>query len=251
MCLRNQRGAKSKLADSCQFVRDYCRDLCRLRALEVLNQSERSRPLVVGVAGGSGSGKTTIARAIVDSLPQGSTSLLEHDNYYKDLQHLTAEQRAKVNFDHPDSLDNQLFVAHLDALRNGGAVHIPQYDFATHSRLAETTHVQPTPIIVVEGILVLADSELRARMDIKVFVDTDADIRVMRRIRRDLEHRGRTFAQVRTQYYETVRPMHLAFVEPSKRYADLIVPEGGENRVALAMIAASLREHVHKHRASV
>jgi uridine kinase len=203
---------------------------------------------VVGVAGGSGSGKTTIAHAIVDSLPQGSTSLLEHDNYYKDLRHLSVEQRAKVNFDHPDSLDNALFVSHLDELRAGCAIKRPQYDFATHSRHEQLVHVEPTPIIVVEGILVLADSELRARMDIKVFVDTDADIRVMRRIRRDLEHRGRSFSQVRTQYYETVRPMHLAFVEPSKRYADLIVPEGGENRVALAMIAASLREHVNKHR---
>lgn len=202
--------------------------------------------LVVGVAGGSGSGKTTIARAIVDALPSGSCALLEHDCYYKDLGHLSIEARAKINFDHPDSLDNELFAQHLDELRAQRAIDKPQYDFATHTRAATSLRVEPAPVIVVEGILVLADPQLRARMDVKVFVDTDADIRVMRRIRRDLEHRGRTFAQVRAQYYETVRPMHLAFVEPSKRYADVIVPEGGENRVALQLIGAHLLAHLDR-----
>ncbi|MDP3274587.1 MAG: uridine kinase [Deltaproteobacteria bacterium] len=202
------------------------------------------KTLVVGVAGGSGSGKTTIARAIFEALPKGSAALLEHDSYYKDLSTLDHEARARVNFDHPDSLDNKLFALHLDALRAGQPIEKPVYDFATHARLRETLHVAAAPVIMVEGILVLADPELRARMDVKVFVDTDADIRVMRRIRRDLEQRGRTFSQVRAQYYETVRPMHQAFVEPSKRFADLIVPEGGENRVALAMIAAHLRAHL-------
>jgi uridine kinase len=204
------------------------------------------KTLVVGVAGGSGSGKTTIARSIVESLPAGSCALLEHDCYYKDLTHLSQEARAKVNFDHPDSLDNELFAAHLDELRAQRGIDKPQYDFATHQRAKEFARVEPAPLIVVEGILVLSDPQLRARMDVKVFVDTDADIRVMRRIRRDLEHRGRSFAQVRAQYYETVRPMHLAFVEPSKRYADVIVPEGGENLVALELIGAHLRAHLAK-----
>jgi uridine kinase len=204
------------------------------------------KTLVVGVAGGSGSGKTTIARAIVEALPTGSCALLEHDCYYKDLRYLSAEQRARVNFDHPDSLDNELFAAHLDDLRAQRAIDKPQYDFATHTRTEPSLRVEPAPLIVVEGILVLADPALRARMDVKVFVDTDADIRVMRRIRRDLEHRGRTFNQVRAQYYETVRPMHLAFVEPSKRYADVIVPEGGQNRVALEMIGARLHAHLRE-----
>lgn len=204
------------------------------------------KTLVIGVAGGSGSGKTTIAHAIVELLPQGSCALLEHDCYYKDLRHLSQEQRAKVNFDHPDSLDNELFAAHLDDLRAQRGIDKPQYDFATHTRADEHVRVEPAPVIVVEGILVLTDPQLRSRMDVKVFVDTDSDIRVMRRIRRDLEHRGRTFAQVRQQYYETVRPMHLAFVEPSKRYADVIVPEGGENRVALELIGAHLKAHLRK-----
>jgi uridine kinase len=202
------------------------------------------KTLVIGVAGGSGSGKTTIARAIVEMLPPGACALLEHDCYYKDLAHLSFEQRAKVNFDHPDSLDNELFTAHIDALRAQRAIDKPQYDFTTHTRAKKSTRVEPAPVIVVEGILVLSDPQIRSRLDVKVFVDTDADIRVMRRIRRDIEHRGRTFAQVRQQYYETVRPMHLAFVEPSKRYADVIVPEGGENRVALELISAHLKAHL-------
>ncbi len=201
----------------------------------------RGSVLVVGVAGGSGSGKTTVARALVNALPAGHVAWLEHDAYYRQQRELPFEERVKTNYDHPDSLDNELFAAHLDALRAGNAVDRPAYDFASHTRADETVRIEPAPVIVVEGILVLADPALRARMDLKVFVDTDADIRVIRRIRRDLEQRGRTFAQVRAQYYETVRPMHLAFVEPSKRYADVIVPEGGENRAALALLADHLR----------
>ncbi|MEZ4390124.1 MAG: uridine kinase [Polyangiales bacterium] len=194
--------------------------------------------LLVGVSGGSGSGKTTIARAIVASLPVESVSLVEHDAYYKDLTGLSIEERAQVNFDHPDSLDNELFVAHLDALRAGRAVEKPRYDFSRHAREATTDRVEPSAVIVVEGILVLALPAIRARLDVKLFVDTDPDIRLMRRVRRDIEQRGRTFAQIRQQYYETVRPMHLAFVEPSKRFADIIIPEGGENAVAREMILA-------------
>ncbi len=196
--------------------------------------------ILVGVAGGSGSGKTTIARAIVDALPPGTAALLEHDAYYRDQAERPFEERARVNYDHPDSIENELFVDHLEALRAGRAVRKPVYDYANHVRAANQIDVPPVPIVVVEGILVLAVASVREKLDIKLFVDTDADIRLMRRIRRDLEHRGRTFQQVRAQYYETVRPMHLAFVEPSKRFADLVIPEGGENRVALAMIVDHL-----------
>jgi uridine kinase len=204
--------------------------------------------LVVGVAGGSGSGKTTIARAIVEMLATQDVALLEHDAYYRDQSHLPFEERTSINYDHPDALDNELFVAHLDALRAGHVVHKPVYDYAHHTRAAETVTLNSAPVIVVEGILVLQDPAIRARMDIKLFVDTDADIRLMRRIRRDLEQRGRTFAQVRQQYYDSVRPMHIAFVEPSKRFADLIIPEGGQNRVALDMIISHLNRHIQRRR---
>ncbi|MEZ4409145.1 MAG: uridine kinase [Polyangiales bacterium] len=202
--------------------------------------------LFIGVAGGSGSGKTTIARAIVDALPPEDVALLEHDAYYRDQAHLSYEDRCRINFDHPDSLDNALFVRHLDALRRGEGVDKPRYDFATHRRLDETDRVEPRAVVVVEGILVLALEGIRERLDVKLFVDTDPDIRLMRRIRRDLEHRGRSFAQVRQQYYETVRPMHMAFVEPSKRSADVIIPEGGENRVAREMILALVQKFVRE-----
>ena len=202
--------------------------------------------LLVGVAGGSGSGKTTIARAIVASLAAEDVSLLEHDAYYRDLRALSHEERARINFDHPDSLDNDLFVEHLDALRAGRPVEKPRYDFARHARETDTDRVEPAAVVVVEGILVLALPAIRARLDVKLFVDTDSDIRLMRRIRRDIEQRGRTFAQVRQQYYETVRPMHLAFVEPSKRFADIIIPEGGENAVAREMILAMTQKFLRE-----
>ena len=200
--------------------------------------------LLVGVAGGSGSGKTTIARSIVETLPSHHVAAIEHDSYYRDLSHLSHDERARINFDHPDSLDSELFIEHLDALKAGRAVDKPRYDFARHVREAATDPMEPAPIIVVEGILVLALEAIRKRLDVKLYVDTDADIRLMRRIRRDLEHRGRTFAQVRAQYYETVRPMHMAFVEPSKRFADIIIPEGGHNKVARDMILAHLQKFV-------
>jgi len=200
--------------------------------------------LLVGVAGGSGSGKSTIARSLVEALPTHHVTAIEHDSYYKDVSHLAYEERARINFDHPESLDNELFCEHLDALRAGRSVEKPRYDFATHTRTAQTDRLDPSPIIVVEGILVLALPAIRDRLDVKLYVDTDADIRLMRRIRRDLEQRGRTFAQVRQQYYESVRPMHIAFVEPSKRFADIIIPEGGQNRVAREMILAMLQKFV-------
>ncbi|MBP6830880.1 MAG: uridine kinase [Deltaproteobacteria bacterium] len=200
--------------------------------------------LLVGVAGGSGSGKSTIARSLVEALPAHHVTAIEHDAYYKDVSHLAYEERARINFDHPESLDNELFCEHLDALRAGRSVEKPRYDFATHTRKPETDRLDPSPIIVVEGILVLALPAIRDRLDVKLYVDTDSDIRLMRRIRRDLEQRGRTFAQVRQQYYESVRPMHIAFVEPSKRFADIIIPEGGQNRVAREMILAMLQKFV-------
>ena len=200
--------------------------------------------LLVGVAGGSGSGKTTVARSIVESLPTEHVTAIEHDAYYRDLRHLPYEERARINFDHPDSLDNDLFCAHLDELRAGRGVDRPQYDFATHLRDPRSVRLEPSPIVVVEGILVLALPAIRERLDVKLFVDTDPDIRLMRRVRRDIEQRGRTFAQIRQQYYESVRPMHLAFVEPSKRFADVIIPEGGQNRVARDMILSHLQSFV-------
>jgi uridine kinase len=201
-------------------------------------------PFIVGIAGGSGSGKSTIATGILEALPPGSGVLLEQDHYYRSLSHLSREERERVNYDHPDALELELVCAHIDELRAGRGIERPTYDFTVHDRHVRGVHINTAPVIVVEGILVLADARLRARLDVKVFVDTDADIRLMRRIRRDLEHRGRTFAQVRQQYYETVRPMHLAFVEPSKRFADIIVPEGGQNRVALDLMLSHLRTRV-------
>ncbi|HEY1957657.1 MAG TPA: uridine kinase [Polyangiaceae bacterium] len=198
-------------------------------------------PLFLGIAGGSGSGKTTIARAIFDAVPPGEGVLIEQDHYYRKQSHLSYAERERVNYDHPDALEIELLCEHLDALRRGEAIERPTYDFSVHDRAPEPLHVPPARVIVVEGILVLADDRLRERLDVKIYVDTDPDIRLMRRIRRDLEHRGRTFQQVRKQYYETVRPMHLAFVEPSKRFADVIVPEGGENRVALELISSLVR----------
>ena len=201
-------------------------------------------PLILGIAGGSGSGKSTISAAILEALPAGSGVLLEQDHYYRAQPHLPLSERERVNYDHPDALELDLLCGHLDALRSGACIVRPTYDFAVHDRAKDGVRINPAPVIVVEGILVLADDRLRARFDVKLFVDTDTDIRLMRRIRRDLEQRGRTFAQVRKQYKETVRPMHLAFVEPSKRFADLIVPEGGQNRVALDMILSHVKARV-------
>lgn len=197
--------------------------------------------LVIGIAGGTGSGKTTVARAIRTSLPSDRVVSIEYDAYYRDRPDLDEEGRSQLNFDHPDSLETELLVEHLRALKAGGPIDVPIYDFKTHRRLPEVHHVEPTPVIIVEGILVFVERALRELLDIKVFVDTDADIRIFRRIRRDMEQRGRTFESVRDQYYKTVRPMHLQFVEPSKRWADLIIPEGGNNRVALDLILAKLR----------
>jgi uridine kinase len=203
--------------------------------------SADTKPFVLGIAGGSGSGKSTIARAILEALAPGAGVLVEQDHYYRPHSHLEPEEREKVNYDHPDSLEVELLAAHIDELRAGRAIERPTYDFSIHDRAPRGVFIEPAKVIVVEGILVLFEPRLRQRFDAKLFVDTDADIRLMRRIRRDLEHRGRSFAQIRKQYYESVRPMHMAFVEPSKRFADLIVPEGGQNPVALDLILSHLR----------
>lgn len=196
--------------------------------------------LVIGIAGGTGSGKTTIATKIEAAVPT-EVNRLEHDSYYRNRSDLTYEERCALNFDHPGSLETSLMVEHVRKLRKNEDVEVPIYDFTTHRRLPETRLTEAKPVLIVEGILVLAEPELRELMDIKIFVDTDSDIRAFRRIRRDIEHRGRSFDSIREQYYKTVRPMHLQFVEPSKRWADLIIPEGGDNRVALDVLITTLQ----------
>jgi uridine kinase len=199
------------------------------------------KPLLIGIAGGTGSGKSTVARKIADGLPSDSVGVIDHDSYYRDRPDLDEQARARLNYDHPDSLDNDLLVRHLEELRAGRPVDVPIYDFKTYSRLPTRRRLEPTRIVIVEGILVFVEERVRRLLDVKVFVDTDADIRVFRRIRRDLEQRGRSFQSIREQYYKTVRPMHLQFVEPSKRWADVIVPEGGENYIAVDLILGKLR----------
>lgn len=198
-------------------------------------------PVVIGVAGGTGSGKTTVAHEILKRAGTEQISLIQHDAYYRDLGDLPPAQRAMQNFDHPDALDNQLLIAHLERLKAGQAVDIPVYDFTTHTRTTETRHVEPYRVLMLEGILIFADPALRRLMDVKIFVDTDSDIRFIRRLQRDIAERGRTMESVIRQYLGTVRPMHQEFVEPSKRYADVIIPEGGFNEVAMDMIAARIK----------
>jgi len=199
------------------------------------------RPLIIGVAGGTGSGKTTVANRILERVGTEHIAYIPHDAYYRDLSHLPYEERQKVNFDHPDSLETELMVEHLLQLREGRAVEIPVYDFTLHTRTQQTRHVEPARIVLAEGILIFAEPALRRLFDVKLFVDTDADIRLIRRLQRDVEERGRTVQSVIDQYLGTVRPMHLEFVEPSKRYADVIIPEGGFNEVAIEMVAARIR----------
>lgn len=199
------------------------------------------RPIIIGVAGGTGSGKTTVAFAILEKVGWNRIALIQHDSYYYDASNLPLEERARLNFDHPDALETPLLVEHLKLLRAGQPVQIPTYDFRTHTRLAETRLVNPEPVILVEGILIFAEPALRELFDVKIFVDADADIRFMRRLERDLKERGRSLDSIIEQYMTTVRPMHLEFVEPSKRYAHVIIPEGGHNTVALDMVVARVQ----------
>ena len=198
--------------------------------------------MILGVAGGSGSGKSTVVHELVRSLGDDIVSVVRHDWYYRDLVHLPFEERASVNFDHPDSLETELLVKHLRALLAGDAIQAPTYDFASHTRRERTATVKPTAAIVLDGILVLSDAELRGILDLAVFVDTEPDVRLARRVRRDTEKRGRTAESVVDQYEKTVRPMHLEFVEPSRRYADLTIREGGFNRAAVDLVS----DHVQK-----
>ena len=201
---------------------------------------QASPPVVIGIAGGTGSGKTTVANVILGRVGADHIALLSHDAYYKDLKDLPSVQRDLVNFDHPESLQTGLMVEHIQMLRRGEAVHVPVYDFTTHSRKSMSLLVHPQPVILVDGILLFAEPELRRLFDVKIFVDTPPDIRFIRRLERDIRERGRSVESVIHQYQTTVRPMHLEFVEPSKRYADVIIPEGGLNTVAMDMVVARI-----------
>lgn len=199
-------------------------------------------PLVIGIAGGSGSGKTTVAQEILNRVGPSRIAYLPHDAYYRDLSGLPPVQRAEVNFDHPNSLESELLVQHVLQLRNYQAIELPVYDFSIHTRTEQTIPIKPQRVIMVEGILIYAEPELRNLFDIRIFVDTDSDLRFIRRLQRDIAERGRTTESVIHQYLKTVRPMHLEFVEPSKRYADVIIPEGGFNTAALDMVVARIEE---------
>ncbi len=212
--------------------------------------SERAIPLVIGIAGGTGSGKTTVANVILERVGADQIAYLPHDAYYKDLSDLPPAQRTMINFDHPNSLDTDLMVEHVRQLKAGKTIRLPIYDFKHHNRTEEVKLIEPRPVIVVEGILIFVDPVLRELFDVKIFVDTDSDIRFIRRLQRDIIERGRTTESVINQYLSTVRPMHLEFVEPSKRYADVIIPEGGLNTVAMDMVVARLESLLRTHTAS-
>ncbi|HEX8775993.1 MAG TPA: uridine kinase [Pyrinomonadaceae bacterium] len=200
--------------------------------------------MIIGICGGTGSGKTTVANRILESVNAGDVAFIQQDSYYRNLKDLPLDYRQAVNFDHPDALDNDLLVHHIRKLKAGGSVELPLYDFKTHTRLNETVLIEPKPIVIVEGILIFVDARLLEQMDIKVFVDTPDDIRFIRRLRRDIAERGRTIDSVIEQYLATVRPMHIQFVEPSKRYADVIIPEGGHNLVSIDLISGKIRERL-------
>ena len=197
--------------------------------------------VVIGIAGGSGSGKTTVQRRVMERFGPRRIALLDHDAYYRDLSHLAPDQRARFNFDHPDALETDLMVEHVGQLLRGEAIEKPTYSFETHSRLGATETIEPRPVVLIEGILVLAEPALRERMDVKLFVDAPADVRLMRRLERDIHERGRSVESVLGQYRRTVRPMHLEFVEPSKRHADVIIPRGGHNEVAIDMVLSRVQ----------
>ena len=202
-----------------------------------------SNVIVIGIAGGSGSGKTTLMKNLINRF-QDDVSVLSHDNYYRPFSEFTSEERRKINYDHPDAFETELMVDHLQQLKEGKAIQCPIYDYATDSRTSETTTVEPRKVILVEGILIFENKELCSQMDIKIFVDTDADVRLCRRIKRDVAKRGRSIESVLTQYLTTVKPMHEQFVEPSKKNADLVVLEGGKNLVALEMIIDRIQRHI-------
>ena len=200
------------------------------------------KPILIGITGGTGSGKSTIADEIFNSFNEDCIAMIQQDAYYKDQKHLTMEERVKTNYDHPRAFDNDSLIEHLKALMNGESIEKPIYDFTVHTRADETTTVNPRDIIIVEGILILEDPRIRELLDIKVYVDTDADIRILRRMVRDIDERGRTVESVIEQYLSVVRPMHMQFTEPTKRYADIIVPEGGRNKVAIDILVSKIKD---------
>jgi uridine kinase len=202
------------------------------------------KPLIIGIAGGTGSGKSTVARKVAEALRQASVAAIDMDGYYRNFSHLPMDERRKINWDHPDAFDWDLLVMQLRALAAGEAIEKPMYDFVTHTRRAETQRVAPVDVVVVDGILLFADARVRELCDVKVFVDADSDIRLVRRIQRDMRVRGRPLEEILQQYLTTVQPMHLQFVEPSKRYADIIVPRGGHNTIAVEMIIAKIRQRL-------
>lgn len=200
--------------------------------------------ILIGIAGGSGSGKTTLANRLIEYFGENEVSLLRHDNYYKRHDEMTYEERTRLNYDHPDAFDTELLCRHIGELKSGRPVEMPVYDYSVHNRSDQTTTVLPNPVIILEGIMIFAEPELVKRMDFKIFVDTDADERILRRIIRDVNHRGRSLESVIDQYRTTVKPMHDQFVEPSKRKADIIIPEGGRNEAAMQVIVELIRSRL-------
>lgn len=203
-------------------------------------------PVIIGVAGGSGSGKTTVVREIIRNIGKRQVTVIHHDSYYRDVSDLSLDERTRINYDHPNSLETALLVAHLNMLRAGEPVEVPVYDFTQHNRAEATETAEPRKIVIVDGLLILWDADLRRMMDIKVFVDTDADLRFIRRLKRDIQERGRSAESVIDQYTATVRPMHLEFVEPSKRYADVIIPDGGFNLVGVDMLLTKIKSVINE-----
>lgn len=221
-----------------------CRDKTYVIAIVCMKKGKDMETILIGIAGGTGSGKTTLANKLVDSFGGDEVSILRHDNYYRRHDEMEYEERTKLNYDHPDAFDTELLCEHISALKAGKSIQMPVYDYSLHNRSDETIEVKPAPVIVLEGILIFAELSLCELMDIKVFVDTDADVRILRRIVRDVKNRGRSLDSVISQYLTTVKPMHEQFVEPSKRRADIIIPEGGENAVALDMLIQRVRKHL-------
>lgn len=201
--------------------------------------------LIIGIAGGTGSGKTTVARSVIDRLGTDKVTFISQDNYYKDHSYLSMAERGAINYDHPLAFDNELLIEHLDCLKSGQAAYAPVYDFTVHARSTDkTVELKPNNIVILEGLHVLSDENLREQLNIKVFVDTDPDVRILRRVLRDIEERGRTIRSIHTQYLTTVKPMHEAFIEPSKKYADLIIPEGGQNEVGIQLLSVLTEKYL-------
>lgn len=212
----------------------------------MVSEASYKKPLVIGIAGGTGSGKSTVSKAILDSIPERNVAIIEQDCYYKDQSHLPAEGRVNVNYDHPLAFDTELLIEHIEKLIKGQAIEKPQYDFTVHNRKKQTLKVEPKDVILLEGILILDSPKLRELMDIKIFVDTDADVRIIRRIVRDMRERGRSLESVISQYLNIVKPAHNEFCEPTKRYADIIIPEGGYNKVAVDIMVTKVKSIIEQ-----